>query len=162
MSDLWNRWQRSSMAIWVNSWDCDLEKFAKAYLMTEGTTTDKCASSAESDVFIQAVALLDAVIPQTVRRCDLLVWLLLRTATIAFVTELWADKLFPIIRLSIQIRFNGLSDLSRKDTSTDADQKYDVPMPCSCVNLWLFSNYTPSGLLFSCIWNSLIKWLSQA
>lgn len=110
-------------------------KFAKAYLLKEGTTTDKCASSAESDVFIQAVALLDAVIPQTVRRCDLLVWLLLRTATIAFVTELWADKLFPIIRLSIQICFNGLSDLSRKDTSTDADQKYDVPMPCSCVNL---------------------------
>ena len=51
------------MAIWVNSWECDLVKFAKAYLLKEGTTTDKCASSAESDVFIQAVALLDAVIP---------------------------------------------------------------------------------------------------
>ena len=35
----------------------------KAYLQKKGTTTDKCAASAESDVFIQAVALLDAVIP---------------------------------------------------------------------------------------------------
>ena len=35
----------------------------KAYQQKKGTTTDKCAASAESDVFIQAVALLDAVIP---------------------------------------------------------------------------------------------------
>ena len=61
-------------------------RFAKAYLQKEETTTMKCAASAEADVFGQAVALLDAVIPQTVRRCDLLVWLLLRTATLAFVT----------------------------------------------------------------------------
>ena len=45
----------------------------KVYLQNKGTTTDKCASSAESDVSIQAVALLDAVIPQTARRCHLLV-----------------------------------------------------------------------------------------
>ena len=39
----------------------------KAYPQKKGTTTDKCAASGESDVFIQAVALLDAVIPQTAR-----------------------------------------------------------------------------------------------
>ena len=58
----------------------------KAYQRKKGTTTDKCAASAESDVFIQTVALLDAVIPQTARRCDLLDWPLLRAATIAFTT----------------------------------------------------------------------------
>ena len=47
--------------------------FVKAYLQKKGTTTDKCAASAESDVFIQAVALLDAVIPPIARRCHLLV-----------------------------------------------------------------------------------------
>ena len=70
---LMNRWQRSSIAIWANGQECDLVRFAKAYLQKEGTTTDKCASSAESDVFVQAVALLDAVISQTVRTCHLLV-----------------------------------------------------------------------------------------
>ena len=64
----------------------------KAYQQKKGTTTDKCAASAESDVFIQAVALLDAVIPQIARRCDLLVWLLLRAATIAFTTRHWANQ----------------------------------------------------------------------
>ena len=69
-------------------------KFAKAYLQKEGTTTDKCASSAESDcVRFQAVALLDAVISQIARRCDLPVWLLLRAATIAFVTSYWAIQI---------------------------------------------------------------------
>ena len=38
-------------------------RLVKAYQQKKGTTTDKCAASAESDVFIQAVALLDAVIP---------------------------------------------------------------------------------------------------
>lgn len=40
-------------------------KIAKAYLQKKGTTTEKCASSAES---LQSVALLSAVIPQTVGR----------------------------------------------------------------------------------------------
>ena len=44
-------------------------RFVKAYLQKKGTTTDKCAASAESDVFIQAVALLDAVIPPIAPRC---------------------------------------------------------------------------------------------
>ena len=70
----------------------------KAYLQKKGTTTDKCAASAESDVFIQAVALLDAVIPQIARRCDLLVWLLLRATTIAFTTRLWANQTKCVIR----------------------------------------------------------------
>lgn len=61
-------------------------RFVKAYRLKKGTTTMKCAASAESDVFVQAVALFIAVIPQTARRCDLLVWLLLRAATIAFTT----------------------------------------------------------------------------
>ena len=47
----------------------------------------KCASSAEANVFGQAVALCIAVISQTVRRCDLLVGLLLRTTTIAFANK---------------------------------------------------------------------------
>ena len=47
----------------------DLVRFVKAYQQKKGTTTDKCAASAESDVFIQAVALLDAVIPPIARRC---------------------------------------------------------------------------------------------
>ena len=67
-------------------------ELVKAYLQNKGTTTDKCAASAESDVFIQAVALLDAVIPPIVRRCDLLVWILLWAATIAFTTRLWANQ----------------------------------------------------------------------
>ena len=45
---------------------------AKAYLQKKGTTTMKCASSAEADVFVQAVELFIAVISQIVRRCDLL------------------------------------------------------------------------------------------
>ena len=68
-------------------------KLVKAYQQKKGTTTDKCAASAESDVFIQAVALLDAVIPPIVQRCDLLVWLLLRAAKIAFTTRLWANQM---------------------------------------------------------------------
>ena len=47
----------------------------------------KCTSSAETDVSDQAVALFIAVTPQTARRCDLLVWLLLRAATLAFATK---------------------------------------------------------------------------
>ena len=47
----------------------------------------KCASSAETDVFVQTVALFIAVISPIARRCDLPVWLLLRAATIAFVTK---------------------------------------------------------------------------
>ena len=77
---------------------CDLVRFVKAYLQKKGTTTDKCAASAESDVFIQAVALLDAVIPQIARRCDLLVWLLLRAATIVFTTRLWVNLTKCVIR----------------------------------------------------------------
>ena len=70
----------------------------KAYQQKKETTTDKCAASAESDVFIQAVALLDAVIPQIARRCDLLVWLLLRAAKIAFTTRLWVKQMKCVIR----------------------------------------------------------------
>jgi len=62
-------------------------KIAKAYLQKKGTTTMKCASSAEADVFDQAVALFIAVISPIARKCDLPVWLLLRAATIAFATE---------------------------------------------------------------------------
>ena len=76
----------------------------KAYQQKKGTTTDKCASSAESDVFIQTVALLDAVIPQTARRCDLLDWLLLRAAIIAFTTILWANQTRLVIRESHLMR----------------------------------------------------------
>ena len=47
----------------------------------------KCASSAEADVFVQAVALFIAVTSPIARRCDQPVWLLLRAATIAFVTN---------------------------------------------------------------------------
>ena len=72
----------------------------KAYLQKKGTTTDKCAASAESDVFIQAVALLDAVIPPIARRCDQFVWLLLQAATIAFTTILWANQTRLVIRES--------------------------------------------------------------
>ena len=46
--------------------DCEKKSFpsiAKAYLQEKGTTTMKCASSAEADVFGQAVALCIAVIP---------------------------------------------------------------------------------------------------
>ena len=39
-------------------------RFVKAYLQKKGTTTMKCAASAESDVFVQAVALFIAVIPR--------------------------------------------------------------------------------------------------
>ena len=45
----------------------------KAYLQKEGTTTMKCASSAEADVSDQAVALFIAVISKIVRTCHLLV-----------------------------------------------------------------------------------------
>jgi len=62
----------------------------KAYLQKEGTTTMKCASSAEADVSDQAVALFIAVTSPIARRCNLPVWLLLRAATIAFVTSYWA------------------------------------------------------------------------
>ena len=74
---------------WFKTCVCIL---VKAYQQKKGTTTDKCAASAESDVFIQAVALLDAVSLQIARRCDLLVWLLLRAATIAFTTRHWANQ----------------------------------------------------------------------
>lgn len=66
---------------------------AKAYLQKKGTTTEKCASSAES---LQSVALLSAVIPQTVGRCcrcslsfvkDRQMRQLLLTAIIAFATK---------------------------------------------------------------------------
>ena len=79
-------------------------RLVKVYLQKKGTTTDKCAASAESDVFIQAVALLDAVIPQIARRCDLLVWLLLRATTIAFTTRLWANQTRLVIRESHLMR----------------------------------------------------------
>ena len=46
-------------------------KIVKAYLQKKGTTTMKCASSAETDMFVQAVALCIAVTSPTVRRCDL-------------------------------------------------------------------------------------------
>ena len=74
---------------WFKTCVCIL---VKAYQQKKGTTTDKCAASAESDLFIQTVALLDAVIPQTARRCDLLDRLLLWAATIAFTTRLWANQ----------------------------------------------------------------------
>ena len=73
-------------------------RLVKAYQQKKGTTTDKCAASAESDLFILAVALLDAVIPPIARRCDLLVWLLLRAATIVFTTRLWANQTKCVIR----------------------------------------------------------------
>ena len=86
------RWQRSSIVLLANGSEYVYVRLVKAYQQKKGTTTDKCAASAESDVFIQAVALLDAVIPQIARRCDLLVWLLLRAATIAFTTRHWANQ----------------------------------------------------------------------
>ena len=61
-------------------------RLVKAYRQKKGTTTMKCAASAESDAVVQAVVLFIAVIPQIARRCDLLDWLLLRAATIAFTT----------------------------------------------------------------------------
>ena len=76
----------------------------KAYQQKKGTTTDKCAASAESDVFIQAVALLDAVIPPIARRCHLLVSWLLRAATTAFTTRLWANQTSLVIRESHLMR----------------------------------------------------------
>ena len=48
----------------------------------------------------------------------------------------------------------GLLSRSGKDTFTDAGQKCDAPMPCSCANHGLFSNCTPSGHLVSCIRDS--------
>lgn len=75
----------------------------------EGDNTDKCAASAESDVFIQTVALLDAVIPQTARRCDLLVWLLLRAATIAFTTmslgNIRANTYYVVLDCGLAVSF---------------------------------------------------------
>ena len=76
----------------------DLVRFVEAYRQKKGTTTMKCAASAESDVFDQAVALFIAVIPQIVRRCHLLVGWLLRAATIAFTTRLWAIQTKRVIR----------------------------------------------------------------
>ena len=73
-------------------------RFVKAYLQKKGTTTMKCAASAESDVFDQAVALFIAVIPQIARRCHLLVGWLLRAATIAFTTRLWVNLTKCVIR----------------------------------------------------------------
>ena len=75
-------------------------RLVKAYRQKKGTTTMKCAASAESDAFVQAVVLFIAVIPQIARRCDLLVWLLLRAATIAFTTRLWdiqQEKVFLMV-----------------------------------------------------------------
>ena len=63
------RWQRSSIALLANGSKRNLVRLVKAYQQKKGTTTDKCAASAESDVFIQAVALLDAVIPPIAPRC---------------------------------------------------------------------------------------------
>ena len=85
----------------LRTWQSEL---VKAYLQKKGTTTDKCASSAESDLFILAVALLDAVIPQAARRCHLLVGWLLRAATIAFTTSLWAIQTKRVIRENHLIR----------------------------------------------------------
>ena len=86
------RWQRSSIALLANGSEYVYVRPVKAYQQKKGTTTDKCVASAESDVFIQAVALLYAVIPQTARRCHLLVGWLLRAAAIAFTTRLWANQ----------------------------------------------------------------------
>ena len=111
----------------------------------------KCAASAESDAFVQAVVLFIAVIPQIARRCDLLVWLLLRAATIAFTTRLWdiqQEKVF------LMVSDSGLTKSFGKGHFTDAGQKCDAPMPCSCANHGLFSNCTPSGPLVSCIRDS--------
>ena len=71
--EVWYRWQWSSIVLLANGSEYVYVRLVKAYQQKKGTTTDKCAASAESDVFIQAVALLDAVIPQTARRCHLLV-----------------------------------------------------------------------------------------
>ena len=142
--------------LWLDITDCESLHTGK------GDNHNSVCASAEANVFVQTVALWIAVIPQIARRCHLPVWWLLRAAIPAFATKLWADKRVTLLCPRIHIRINGLSDTSGKDTNTDADQKYDAPMPCSCVNLWLFSNYTPSGLLFSCISDSPKKWLSLA
>ena len=95
----------------------------------------KCASSAEADVFVQAVAFFIAVISPTVRRCDLPVWLLLRTATIAFATKplviqatsyQWASP-------SQQQTFVLFKSLSGKSTSSDGDQERVCWLPANTV-----------------------------
>ena len=58
----------------------------------------KCASSAEADVFVQAVTLFIAVISPIARRCDLHDRFLLRAATTAFATRLWAIQVKRVIR----------------------------------------------------------------
>jgi len=84
--------------LWLDIADCES-------LHTEkGDNHNSVCASAEANVFDQAVVLWIAVIPQIVRRCHLLVWCLLRAATIAFATKLWADKRFQIL-LYVTISF---------------------------------------------------------
>ena len=95
----------------------------------------KCASSAETDVFIQAVALFIAVISLIARRCDLPVWLLLRAATIAFATKplviqatsyQWASP-------SHQQTFVLSKSLSGKSTSSDGEKERVCRFPANTV-----------------------------
>ena len=95
----------------------------------------KCASSAEADVFVQAVALFIAVISQTARRCDLPVWLLLRAATIAFATKplviqatsyQWASP-------SQQQTFVLSKPFSGKSTFSDGEQERVCWLPANTV-----------------------------
>ena len=116
-------------------------KLAKAYLQKRGTTTGKCASSAES---FQSVALLPAVIPQIVGRCcpcslsfvkDKQMRQLLLTAIIAFATRNWAYKLrslsvslvsiYDSVGLRFVILLTGLSYyFVSKGLHTDFEKAY--------------------------------------
>ena len=91
----------------------------------KGTTTMKCASSAEADVSDQAVALFIAVISQIVRTCHLLVWWLLRTATLAFATKPFVIQAvsYQWASPSQQQTFVLSKPFSGKSTSSDGEQE---------------------------------------
>ena len=77
-----------------------------------------------------------AVIPQTARRCDLLVWLLLRAATIAFAIKSY--RLHKRHHTSVHHQANnehwGFSKpVSGKSTSSDGDSERVCRLPANTV-----------------------------
>ena len=85
----------------------------------------KCASSAEADVFAQAVALFIAVISPIARRCDQPIWLLLRAATLAFATKPLVIQVtsYQWASPSRQQTFVLSKPFSGKSTSSDGEQE---------------------------------------
>ena len=95
----------------------------------------KCASSADADVFVQAVALFIVVISPIARRCDLPVWLLLRAATIAFATKplVIQTSSYQWASPSQQQTFVLSKPFSEKSTSSDGEQERVGLLPANTV-----------------------------